>query len=128
MARQPIDTGATFADRDPKLNANFIELYASGASELTFTVVVNTPTYTIADLHSRIHVIYAGACEITVPTALLTDIFTTVVKDGVGNASVNNITIVGEGGELIDGESSLIINSDYDAVNLYSDTTNLFIY
>jgi len=128
MARQIIETGTTSAVRDPKMNANFLELYNSGAAELTFTIPVNAATYTVTEVHSRLHVIYAGACMITVPTALMTDNFTVLIKDGVGNASVNNITIVGEGGELIDGESSLVINSDFNAVNLYSDTTNLFIY
>jgi len=128
MARIILETPITGQDLINDTNSNFLELYDTGEAELTFTIPVNTATYTVTEQHSRLHVIYAGACTITVPTALLTDNFVVLVKDGRGNASVDNITIVCEGGELIDGESSLIINADYAAVNLYSDTTNLFIY
>lgn len=40
------------------------------------------------------------------------------VKDGRGDAATNNITIVGADGELIDGESSLVIEDDYVSVLL----------
>jgi len=40
------------------------------------------------------------------------------IKDAQGNASNNNITITGEGGQLIDGQSQYIINTDFGGVTL----------
>jgi hypothetical protein len=128
MARKIFLNPYTGQELTDDLNGNFKEVYDAGLAELTSTIPVNTAVYTVTELHSRLHVVYSGACIITIPTALMTDNFTVLIKHGSGSASVNNITIVGEGGELIDGEASLIINSNYDAVNLYSDGTNLFIY
>ena len=53
------------------------------------------------------------------------------VKDEAGNANTNNITIrtaVG-GSDEIDGQSSIVLESPYGAVNIYSDgTSKFFIY
>ncbi len=50
-----------------------------------------------------------------------------IVKDESGGAGTNNITIVGEGGETIDGASSLIIASNFGGAMLYSDNVNWFV-
>lgn len=50
------------------------------------------------------------------------------IKDESGGAGTNNIIIVTEGAETIDGEASVIINADYNALSLYSDGTNWFIF
>ena len=42
------------------------------------------------------------------------------IKDQSGGAAGGNITIVGQGGELIDGESSIKIVANYGAVHLYA--------
>ena len=41
-----------------------------------------------------------------------------VIKDVTGNASVNNLTILADGTETIDGASSYVINSNYGSVKL----------
>lgn len=48
------------------------------------------------------------------------------IKDGIGNASANNITIVTENSETIDGTSSIAITSDYGSVTLFNDGYNWF--
>ncbi|RLC33998.1 hypothetical protein DRH14_03920, partial [Candidatus Shapirobacteria bacterium] len=48
------------------------------------------------------------------------------IKDESGGAATNNITIVTEGAETIDGANNYIINVNYGAVQLICDGTNWF--
>jgi hypothetical protein len=48
-------------------------------------------------------------------------------KDTTGNATANTITIATEGGETIDGASTITLEKDYKAVTLVSDGTNWYI-
>ena len=41
-----------------------------------------------------------------------------IVKDETGSSGVNNITVTGSGSEQIDGNTSLTIGGNYDAVRL----------
>jgi len=51
------------------------------------------------------------------------------VKDESGAADIKNITILTTGAQTIDGQTSIILESPYAAVNLYSDgTSKFFIY
>ena len=51
------------------------------------------------------------------------------VKDESGGADTKNITILTSGSQTIDGASSIIIESPYAAVNIYSNGTDkFFIY
>jgi hypothetical protein len=51
------------------------------------------------------------------------------IKDEGGNSNTNNITIRTSGSNEIDGESYIILESPYAAVNIYSDgTSKFFIY
>ena len=51
------------------------------------------------------------------------------IKDEAGNANTNNITILATGAETIDGRSSIILESPYSAVNIYTDgSSKFFIY
>jgi len=50
-----------------------------------------------------------------------------VVKDGKGDAGVNNITITSAGG-TIDGGSNHVLSSNYSTVHLFSDGSNWFLY
>lgn len=49
------------------------------------------------------------------------------VLDDKGGAGTNNITIDTEGTETINGESSAVINADYETLTLESDGTDWFI-
>jgi len=92
--------------------------------------IVNVAAYTVLATDRILHVAYtlSDPCVVTIPTALITTKFDLLIKDGGLNATTNNITVVGEGGETIDGDPSWIINGDGDWLKLYSDGTNLFIH
>ena len=49
-----------------------------------------------------------------------------VIKDDGGNADSNNIVVKTAGSDTIDGLSSIILDSPYAAVNVYSNGTNKF--
>lgn len=51
---------------------------------------------------------------------------TLTIKDEAGDASNTPISIVGEGGETIDGQANTTISLNYGSLTLYSDGTNLF--
>ena len=72
----------------------------------------------------------SSAIDIRLPSAADYDagqFFT--IKDESGAADSNNITILTSGSQTIDGQTSIILESPYSAVNLYSDgTSKFFIY
>ena len=52
-----------------------------------------------------------------------------IVKDEAGNAGSNNITIKTTGGDKIDGASSVILESPFAAINIYTNGSDkFFIY
>lgn len=51
------------------------------------------------------------------------------IKDEAGNANTNNITIKTTGGDKIDGQNSIVLESPYAAVNIYTNGSDkFFIY
>ncbi len=50
-----------------------------------------------------------------------------IVKDVSGGAGTNNISVVTEGAETIDGAASVVINTNYGYRVLYSDGANWFV-
>jgi len=99
-----------------------------GSQNVNVTTV-NTATYILLITDYILHVTYTitGSITITIPTALIIDGLYFSVKDAGLNSSVFNITIVCEGGELIDGEANHIISDNSEARDFYSDGTNLFV-
>jgi len=52
-----------------------------------------------------------------------------VIKDEAGNANTNNITIRTSGADEIDGQTSILLESPYAAINVYCDgSSKFFIY
>lgn len=52
-----------------------------------------------------------------------------IIKDEAGNANTNNITIRTTGVETIDGQTSIILESPFAAVNIYTDgSSKFFVY
>jgi len=47
-----------------------------------------------------------------------------IVKDNGGNASVQNITIDGDGSETIDGQATYVLNANWESVTLMSEGTD----
>ena len=51
------------------------------------------------------------------------------IKDEAGNANINNITIKTTGADKIDGQSSILLESSFAAINIYTDgASKFFIY
>lgn len=89
-----------------------------------------TTTVTASNTDRILGVSASSALEIRLPSAadfLAGQHF--LVKDEAGNADTYNITILTSGSQKIDGESSVVIESPYGAVNIYSDgTSKYFIF
>lgn len=96
---------------------------------LVSTVAVAAATHTLGAGEIRLRVTYTatGAVTVSLATSETNDGRWLVVKDAGGNAGTNNITIVTEGAETIDGNASAIISGDYDSLTLFSDGSNWFI-
>jgi hypothetical protein len=96
-------------------------------------VNINPPTIIAAATHelaitdSTLHVLYVGTgqCAITLMSdQVIAGRFITVKNV----AGIYDTILDCEGAETIDGETTLVISGAYDAVNLYTDGTNWFIY
>ena len=111
--------GPTFTGNVSISNAMFVNV-----------TTVNAATYDVLTTDNILHVTRTatGVCAIDLKTAQLVAGRLLVIKDAGGNASVNNITITTQGAETIDGAATAVINSDYSAINIYSDSNNWFIY
>tara|TARA_R110000796_G_scaffold167313_3_gene284195 strand:- start:344 stop:1897 length:1554 start_codon:yes stop_codon:yes gene_type:complete len=123
------DLQASLGDSKSLSQVEVLELADTVLSTPTAVTTVNAATYDLLTADKVVHVTYTttGAAAITLPTAQAVSGRTITIKDGGGNASVNNITIDTEGSETIDGATTLIILVDYTSVTLYSDGTNWFI-
>lgn len=88
--------------------------------------VVNAATYTVLATDNLLHVTYAGAVTITVPTALSVLGRLLEIKDARG-ASTYNITVATEGAETIEGSATLLFDVDYNCLTMYSDGTNWWL-
>ena len=71
----------------------------------------------------------AAPRTVTISTADIVNMSgnTITVKDQSGAAGMNSITVATEGSETIDGQTTVVISTNYGYVRLYSDGTNLFV-
>ena len=76
---------------------------------------VTTPTYTALATDYFLCVDVAAPVTITLPTGILGTVY--VIKDCDGDATTNNITIQGTGGQLVDGSTG-VINTPYGSISL----------
>jgi hypothetical protein len=101
---------------------------AAGGISYSRRAVSTTITASVSD--TILGVSGAAAIDIRLPSAADYDAgqyFT--VKDESGAADIKNITILASGSQTIDGQNSIIIESAYGAINIYSDgTSKFFIY
>jgi|7_EtaG_2_1085326.scaffolds.fasta_scaffold04700_2 hypothetical protein len=100
----------------------------SGISSYSRRSVTSTTTASISD--TLLGVSASAALEIRLPGAsVLTSGQYITIKDEGGNSDVNNITILTSGSETIDGGSSIVMESAYAAVTIYSNGTDkYFVY
>jgi sorbitol-specific phosphotransferase system component IIA len=99
-------------------------------SGISYSRIEVSGNYTASNADVLLGVTSSGTVEILLPLAntyTAGQYFT--VKDESGTANINNITILTSGSNKIDGQSSVILESPYVAVNIYSNGTDkFFIY
>ena len=129
------DTGALVIDGGVGIEKNLNvggSLTVVGGQTIPPTVVpITIATHALAISDGILSVEYTatGTVTITLPTALTTLSRIITIKDAGGNATLQPITVETEGSQEIDGETdALVLASDYDAINLYSDGINWFIF
>jgi hypothetical protein len=106
-------------------SGNNVTVTIPGGGGFSRTAVTSTIT---ASVSSAILGVSAGsAIDIRLPSAgTYTAGQNFIVKDESGNAHTNNITIRASGSQTIDGSSSIILESPYAAVNIYSNGSDKF--
>lgn len=101
-------------------------LFVNGGLSVNRTDVAVTP-YTVlqTDYIIAVTVNVAGvSIVLPAPSPGIYQVF--VVKDEVGNAFTQNITITADGGALIDGAAAGLLDVNYDSTTIYSNGTNYF--
>ena len=111
-------------------NYNLVLTSAAGAGIASYSRTSITSTGTASINYSIIGVNNTTAIEIRLPSAAdYADGQYFTIKDEAGTADSNTITIIPSGSQLIDGRTSIILESPYAAVNLYSNGSDkFFIY
>ena len=102
-------------------------------TQLNNIQTVSTATEDIVVSQNNIcHVTHTTTGNVTLQflTADITngDNWQVVIKDAGANAATNNITIITQGSETIDGAANLVISTNNGSVTVYTDGTNLFTY
>jgi len=100
------------------------------ASITTFTRRITTPTASVTDADYRLGIRYTQTGSVQILLPKISDVGERDLrfKDEEGNADLNNITIVASGSDLIDGDSTAILDRNYIAIGLYNDgTSNWYI-
>ena len=109
-------------------SGNNVTVTVNGGISYSRRAVASTITASVND--AILGVSGTAAIEIRLPSAgtySSGQYFT--VKDESGGADTKNITILTTGAQTIDGRTSIILESPYSAVNIYSDgTSKFFIY
>ena len=77
--------------------------------------LIDEPTYTPNADEYFLGVIYDGAVTITLPAGTLGKVY--VVKDAVGDANANPITVTTTG-STIDGQANYVMNTDWGSISL----------
>jgi hypothetical protein len=77
--------------------------------------LIDEATYSPGATEYYLGVIYDGSVTITLPAGTVGKVY--VVKDAVGDANTNPITVVTTG-STIDGQTSYILNTDWGSISL----------
>jgi hypothetical protein len=100
-----------------------IQTQLNGKQDAVTTTAISSNATLAADTYNLVNT--SVARTLTLPAA--SDGATVYIKDVTGSAKANNITVNTPGAETIDGDNSLIIDSEYQFTKLVSDGTNWFI-
>ena len=129
----PDHTLTVTGDISASINISASAFYGDGSnlqnvSVNTFarTEVTSTPyTASISDYYIGVNTGSAATVQLPLASALDNG-QTYVIKDESGNASVYNITLQASGSDVIDGQVTQTIESDYGAISLYSNGTDKY--
>ena len=93
------------------------------ASITTFTRRITAATASVLDSDYRLAVRYTDTGSVQLLLPKISDVGERDLrfKDEEGNAALNNITIIASGSDLIDGDTTAIMNRNYMAIGLYND-------
>lgn len=109
-------------------SGNTLTISSTPSSTLDYTAVNSSP-YVVgaSDVYLGVDC-SGGAITIQLPNAPTTGQYY-IIKDSTGSAAANNITVTTVGGTVnIDGATTFVMNSDYQAVNLIFSGTSYEIY
>lgn len=87
---------------------------AGSLSDVPVTLI-DEATYTATDADYFLGTIYDGSVTITLPVSVIGKVY--VIKDSIGDANANPITIVAAS-NTIDGEANYILNVDWSSVGI----------
>jgi hypothetical protein len=109
--------------------ANTITISGSGVIVFNYTNVNTTP-YVVGSTDEYLSVDSSGApITVELPNAAPSTGRVYYIKDRTGSAGTNNITITTVGGAVtIDGSTSFVMNTNYEAVNVIFNGTNYEIF
>jgi len=109
-------------------SGNDVTVTINGGVTYSRTAITSTTTASVAS--TILGVSGAAAIDIRLPSAADYDAgqyFT--IKDESGAADTKNITILTSGSQTIDGQASVVLESPYAAINIYSNGSDkFFIY
>lgn len=109
-----IPAGSAGSDNDI-INIGSGNIITGGNPSPVTVTQVTTPEYTAtAEDYFLCVDTSTQPVAITLPTGILGTVY--IVKDCIGDANTNNITVAGTGGELVDG-STATINSPYGSLS-----------
>ena len=111
-------------------NGNIVLTVGGAGGGINYSRTFITGNYTSSVTDNIIGVSASGPISIQLPSAATyTDGQYFVIKDEAGNANSHNITIKPSGSQTIDGQTSIILESPFVAVNIYTNGTDkFFIY
>jgi hypothetical protein len=92
-------------------------------TQLSMTPTIVTSDYNVDTTEYLIYVDTVdatGGVTITLPLAASVDYQTFFVVDATGAANVKPITIKASGGDLICGQSSILVNNSYTSLTLFA--------
>ena len=105
-------------------------VYIQAGQNINVTTV-NAATYDLLTTDYVLNVTYTvtgPVTSLTLPTAQTVDGRIIHIKDAGGLAGTNSITVDTQGSETIDGNSTYVLNTNHEAISIYSDGTNWYVY
>jgi len=124
------NTVSTYASPNPTSGQVLMATSSTTATWQTLPsytrTVVNVPSYDVLSTDDYLAVIYTTTGEPTLNLPQISSVGKKIYKiiDEGGNAQTNNITINAFAGDTIVGQSSVLIDGDYNSIFLYNDEVN----